>query len=72
MKTKLLDKTGKEKGSVDLPKNFSVKIREDILAKVFETQKGIHSQAYGSMKGAGGQYSASGISKKKRHDWKGT
>jgi len=72
MKSKLIDKSGKEKGSVDLPKNFSAKIRGDILAKVFETQKGIHAQAFGSMEGAGAQYSASGISKKKRHDWKGT
>lgn len=72
MKTKLFDKAGKEKGSVDLPKNFSEKIREDILSKVFETQRGIYAQAYGSMKGAGTQYSASGIIKKRRHDWKGS
>ena len=70
MKTKLFDKTGKEKGSVELPKNFSVKIREDILSKVFEAQRGIYAQAYGSKEGAGAQYSASGIIKKKRHDWK--
>jgi large subunit ribosomal protein L4e len=72
MKAKMFDKAGKEKGSVDLPKNFSVKIREDILSKVFEAQRGIHAQAYGAMEGAGAQYSASGISKKKRHDWKAT
>jgi len=72
MKAKMFDKVGKEKGSVDLPKNFSVKIREDILSKVFEAQKGVYAQAYGSMEGAGAQYSASGISKKKRHDWKAT
>lgn len=70
MKTKLFDKTGKEKGSIDLPKNFSVRIREDILSKVFETQKGIYTQAYGAKEGAGAQYSASGIIKKRRHDWK--
>src|SRR3989344_4698047 len=72
MKTKILDRTGKEKGSVELPKSFSSRIRPDILLKVYETQKGIYSQAYGAMKGAGAGYSASGISKKKRHDWKGT
>ena len=72
MKAKLFDKAGKEKGSVDLPKNFSSKIRADILLKVFEAQKGIFAQAYGTMEGAGAQYSASGISKKKRHDWKAT
>lgn len=72
MKVKLFDKTGKEKGSVDLPRNFSVKIREDILAKVFEAQRGIYAQAYGAKEGAGAQYSASGISIKARHKWKGT
>ena len=72
MKAKLFDKNGKEKGTVDLPKNFTVKIREDILSKVFEAHRGLHAQAYGAMEGAGAQYSASGISKKKRHDWKAT
>ncbi|MCK5449843.1 50S ribosomal protein L4 [Candidatus Pacearchaeota archaeon] len=70
MKTKLFDKSGKEKGSVGLPKNFSVKIREDILARVFDAQRGVYAQAYGAKEGAGAQYSASGIIKKKRHDWK--
>ena len=70
MKTKIFDKTGKEKGSIDLPKNFSVRIREDILSRVFEAQRGIYAQAYGAKEGAGAQYSASGIIKKKRHDWK--
>jgi len=70
MKTKLFDKNGKEKGPIDLPKNFSTKIREDILSKVFEAQRGIYAQAYGAKEGAGAQYSASGIIKKKRHDWK--
>ena len=72
MKTKLLDKTGKAKKDIDLPKCFSGKVRADILLKVFEAQKGIYAQAYGAMEGAGAQYSASGISKKKRHDWKAT
>ncbi|MCH7850027.1 MAG: 50S ribosomal protein L4 [Nanoarchaeota archaeon] len=72
MKAKLMDKTGKEKGTVELPKNFSVRIREDILSKVYETLKGIYAQPYGAMEGAGAGYSASGIIKKKRHDWKGS
>ena len=72
MKVKLFDQTGKEKDSVVLPRNFEARIREDILSKVFEAQKMIYSQAYGAMKGAGAQYSASGILKKKRHDWKAT
>lgn len=72
MKAKILDEFGKEVGSVNMPKSFSSKIREDILLKVFEAQKGIYAQAYGAMDGAGAQYSASGIAKKKRHDWKAT
>ncbi len=72
MKAKLYDKNGKVKGDVNLPKCFSTRIRADILLKVFETQKGVFTQAYGAKEGAGAQYSASGISKKKRHDWKGT
>lgn len=72
MKAKLYDKDGKEKGDINLPKCFSTRIRADILLKVFETQKGVFTQAYGAKEGAGAQYSASGISKKKRHDWKGT
>ena len=72
MKAKLYDKNGKEKGDINLPKCFSSRIRADILLKVFEAQKGSFAQAYGAKEGAGAQYSASGISKKKRHDWKGT
>lgn len=72
MKVKLFDKSGKVKGDVDLPKCFSERVRKDILLKVFEAQKGIYAQAYGAMEGAGAQYSASGISRKKRHAWKGT
>ncbi|NPE27093.1 50S ribosomal protein L4 [Methanococcoides sp. SA1] len=72
MKAKLYDKNGKVKGDVSLPKAFGGRIRADILLKVFEAQKGVFAQAYGAMEGAGAQYSASGISKKKRHDWKAT
>jgi large subunit ribosomal protein L4e len=70
MKAKLYDKNGKVKGDVNLPKCFDARIRADILLKVFETQKGSFTQAYGAKEGAGAQYSASGIIKKKRHDWK--
>jgi len=72
MKTKLFDKSGKETGSVELPKSFSSKIRTDVLLKVFESQRGIHMMSYGSKPGAGAAYSASGILKHKRHDWKST
>jgi len=72
MKTKILDKTGKDKGTMEMPKNFSMRIRKDILQKVFEAQKGFLMQPYGIMPGAGAGYSASGISIKARHRWKGT
>lgn len=70
MKAKILDKTGKEKGSIDLPESFTAPIRKDILAKVFESQK--EKQPMGTKIGAGAGYSASGISIKARHRWKGT
>ncbi len=72
MKAKIIDQYGKEKGNLELPKNFSARIREDILSKVFEAQKGVYAQPYGAMKDAGAQYSASGILKHRRHVWKTT
>ena len=71
MKTKLLDKTGKMKKEIELPKNFAVSVREDILQKVFEAQKGMYKQPYGTMYGAGAGYSASGLIQHRRHVWKG-
>lgn len=70
MKTKIISKTGKKE--VELPKCFSGKIREDILQKVFEAEKGMQRQAYGSKYMAGAGYSASGILKHARHKWKTT
>jgi len=70
MKVPILNKTGKEKGLIDMPKNFSAKIRTDILAKVFEAQK--IKQSTGAKIGAGAAYSASGILKHRRHVWKTT
>ena len=70
MKAKILDKTGKEKGTIDMPVNFSQVIRRDILQKVFESLK--EKQPMGSMIGAGAGYSASGILRHRRHVWKTT
>jgi large subunit ribosomal protein L4e len=70
MKAKLFDKTGKEKGSVELPKLVSGEVRKDVIAKVFEAQK--REQPYGTMYFAGRYYSASGILRRKRHAWKVT
>jgi large subunit ribosomal protein L4e len=72
MKTKLINKSGAAGKEVVLPKNFDGKIRADILAKVFESERMMAMQPYGSKIGAGAGYSASGISIKKRHAWKGT
>lgn len=69
MKAKLINKSGTGK-DFELPKNFSVRIREDILSKVVEALKDY--SAFGAKPGAGAQYSASGILKHKRHDWKST
>jgi len=68
MKTRILDIHGKEKGSIDLPKSFSQRIREDIVSKVLETKK--NEQPYAPSPVAGKQHSASGILIHRRHVWK--
>lgn len=68
MKAKLLSTSGSEKGSIDLPKNFSAKIREDLVAKALEAKKS--EQPYSSSPVAGKQHSASGIIIHRRHVWK--
>lgn len=70
VKAKLLDKTGKEKSSIEMPANFSGDIRKDVLLKVFEAQR--REQPHGTMYFAGRNYSASGILRRKRHAWKVT
>lgn len=68
MKAKILDIKGKEKRNVDLPKCFSQKIREDIVAKVLESKKS--EQPFAPSPVAGRQHSASGILVHRRHVWK--
>lgn len=68
MKTKTYDLTGKEKGSVDLPKEFSSTIREDIVAKVLEATK--KHQPYSPSPVAGKQHSAKGKMVHRRHVWR--
>ena len=68
MKTKILDINGKEKGTMELPKSFSKKIREDIVAKILEAKKTF--QPYAPSPVAGKQHSASGIIIHRRHVWK--
>lgn len=68
MKTKTFDIKGTEKGSIDLPKEFSAKIREDIVTKVLETKK--KQQPYSPSPVAGKQHSAKGKIVHRRHVWR--
>jgi len=67
MKTNLLSINGKKLKQIDLPKCFSAKIREDVVAKVLETKKS--KQPYGPNSLAG-NCSASGNLVHRRHVWK--
>lgn len=68
MKAKILDIKGTEKGEINLPKEFSSKIRGDIVLKVLEAKK--RKQPYSPSPVAGNQYSASGVLIHQRHVWK--
>lgn len=67
MKANILDTKGKKIKEIVLPKCFSEKIREDIVAKVLEIKK--TWQPYGPSPIAGKQYSARGKIKHRRHIW---
>lgn len=68
MKAKILDIQGKEKSSIDLPKAFDRKIREDIVSKVLEAKK--RQQPYSPSPVAGKQHSAKGKMVHRRHVWR--
>lgn len=68
MKTKILDIKGTEKGSIEMPKEFSAKVREDIVAKVLESKKRI--QPYAPSPVAGRQHAAKGKIVHRRHVWR--
>ncbi len=68
MKSKVLDLTGKEKTSIEMPKEFSSEIREDIVAKVLEAKK--RKQPYSPSPVAGKQHSAKGKIVHRRHVWR--
>ncbi len=68
IKAKLFDINGKEKGTVELPKCFSAKDREDLVAKVLDAKK--RKQPYAPSPIAGNQASASGVINHRRHVWK--
>ncbi len=68
MKTKVLDLKGTEKGNIDLPKGFSVKVREDVVARVLEARK--TQQPYSPSPVAGKQHSAKGKLVHRRKVWR--
>jgi large subunit ribosomal protein L4e len=68
MKTKLINKEGKEAEEIILPKFFSNEIREDICQKYFQTLTYI--QPHAPYKEAGKRHVASGITSKVRHKFK--
>ncbi len=68
MKTKILDLTGREKGTIELPKEFEASIREDLVAKVLEAKK--RQQPYAPSPVAGKQHSAKGKIVHRRHVWR--
>ncbi len=68
MKTKIYQIDGKVGKDMDLPKYFSRKVREDIVAKVLEAKKTM--QPYGPDPMAGKKQSASGRIVRRRHVWK--
>ena len=68
MKAKVHDLTGKETGNIEIPKEFSAEIREDIVAKVLESKK--RQQPYSPSPVAGKQHSAKGKLVHRRHVWR--
>lgn len=68
MKTQIYTTDGKSKGTIELPKCFSARVREDVVAKVLEAKK--VKQAYAPSPVAGKQASASGKIIHRRHVWK--
>jgi large subunit ribosomal protein L4e len=70
MKLKILDKTGKETGSKDLPSQFSESFRPDLIKKAALAVQIANRQKYGSDPRAGKRSSA--FVSKRRHNYKGT
>ena len=68
MKAQLLNIDGKRIKEIDLPKAFSEKIREDLVAKVLEARK--TKQPYSPSPVAGKQHAAKGKVVHRRHVWR--
>ena len=64
MKSKIYDVGGKEKGTIELPKFFDTRVREDLVHKYFEADK--FTQPYSPNERAGMRQNASGTISHKR------
>ena len=68
MKADIFNSEGKKTKEIELPKVFTDRIREDIVAKILEGKK--IKQPYAPTPLAGHQHSAAGILSHRRHVWK--
>jgi len=67
---KIIDLEGKEKGNIELPKQFEEEIRKDIIKKAVEVIQANKKQPYGAKKDAGMRASAE--LSRRRHDYRGS
>src|SRR3989338_8947580 len=70
MKAKLYDSKGEVKSDIELPKFFSIPIREDLAMKYFEVEKYELRQPYSSNPEAGKRHSGAGNIRHIRHKWR--
>ena len=69
MKAAVYDLKGDKKEDINIPELFSSRIREDIVAKYFQTDK--MKTPYAPYNEAGRRHSAAGTIRHMRHAWKG-
>lgn len=67
---KILDMSGKEKGTIQLPEQFSETVRKDLIQRVVESIQIANRQPYGAFLGAGKRVSSE-VSKRRR-DYRGS
>ncbi len=70
MKAQLYNLQGKKVKEIDLPKQFSEEIRQDIIKKAVLVVQSINRQAYGVKPDAGKRFSA--VLSRRRRDYKGS
>ena len=67
---KILDITGKEKGSIELPEQFKETVRPDVIKRAVEVIEANNVQPYGAKPGAGMRASAE--LSRRRHNYRGS